>query len=225
MLAEWLAGLTVAITAVADAWWVHFAVLALACLDGFFPTVPSESVIVSLGSVWASSGTPSIVLLVLAGWAGAWLGDALGYEIGRRVGWQRFRILREGRGHRAVLAAERGLERRALVFLMTARYIPFGRTAVNLVAGAVGYPRRSFMGRDLLATGLWSAYSAGVGALAGQWFEHNPTLGIGVSLAIAVVLSLTLERVVSAVHDRLDRRAEARAAENDSTGHSTADDA
>ena len=204
-LADW-------ITTISDDWWVHLVVLVLSCLDGFFPTVPSESVLVSLGSLWSSSGHPNIVLLILAGWAGACAGDNLAYLIGRRVGWQRFRYFREGKGHRAVLAADRGLRRRALLFLMTARYIPFGRTAVNLVAGAVRYPHRKFLHRDLLSTGTWAVYSVGIGALAGQWFEHNHLLGVGVALVVAVVLSLVVERVVNAVHARLDRRADAREA-------------
>lgn len=202
------------ITGIADAWWVHLVVLALSLLDGFFPTVPSESIIVSLASLWSSTGKPSIILLVLAAWAGACLGDNLGYLIGRTLGWQRFRFFREGKGRPAVEAAERGLRRRALMFLMTARYIPFGRTAVNLVAGAVGYPHRAFFRRDLLSTFVWAVYSVGIGALAGQWFEHNRTLGIVVALVVAVVLSLVIERAVSAIHARLDRRANARERES-----------
>lgn len=198
------------ITGIADAWWVHLVVLGLSFLDGFFPTVPSESVIVSLASLASSSGKPSLVLLVLAAWIGAALGDNVGYLIGRLVGWERFRLLREGRGRRAVEAAERGLERRALLFLMTARYIPFGRTAVNLVAGAVHYPHGKFLRRDLASTFVWALYSVGIGVLAGQWFEHNRLLGIAVSLVAAVVISLGVERIVTLVHDALDRRAAAR---------------
>lgn len=198
------------IQSVSDAWWVHLVVLALSLVDGFFPTVPSESVVVTLGSLWGSSGRPSLILLILAAWIGAAAGDNVAYAIGRWVGWDRFRFFREGRGRRAVDAAEKGLRRRALLFLMTARYIPFGRTAVNLVAGAVRYPHTKFFHRDLLSTGVWAVYSAGIGVLAGAWFEHNRLLGILVSLVVAVVVSLVVERAVSAIHDRMDRRAEER---------------
>lgn len=126
-LEEWILG-------VADAWWVHLLVYLFAAFDGFFPSVPSESTIVTLSSLWSSSGQPSIIFIALAAWMGAWTGDNIGYLIGSKVGADRFRFLREGKGRTAVEAAERGLQKRALVFLMTARYIPFGRTAVNLVA-------------------------------------------------------------------------------------------
>ncbi|QCR54308.1 hypothetical protein C1N80_12470 [Brachybacterium sp. SGAir0954] len=211
ILEEWILG-------VADAWWVHLMVYLFAAFDGFFPSVPSESTIVTLSSLWASSGRPSIILVGLAAWLGAWTGDNLGYLLGRTIGWQRFRFLREGKGRRAVEAADRGLQRRALIFLMTARYIPFGRTAVNLVAGAVRYPHREFWPRSLLSTFVWAVYSCAIGSLAGAWFEDNHLLAITVALIAAVVLALVVERVINAVHRVLDRRADRRAAEEGAAG-------
>lgn len=194
------------ILTIADAWWVHFVVLVCAWLDGFFPTAPSESVIVTLSSLWSSSGRPAIVLIALAAWAGAFAGDSTGYFIGRKIGWRRFRFLREGKGLAAVEAAQRGLDRRALLFLMTARYIPFGRTAVNIVAGAVRYPYQRFWRRDLASTGVWAIYSCVIGAVAGSWFEHNHLLAVTVALVAAVVIALIAERAVSMLHKHLDRR-------------------
>lgn len=197
---EWILG-------VADAWWTPLVVYLFAAFDGFFPSVPSESTIVTLSSLWASAGSPSIILIGLAAWIGAWSGDNLGYLIGRTVGWERFRFLREGRGRRAVEAADRGLQKRALVFLMTARYIPFGRTAVNLVAGAVRYPHRNFWPRSLLSTFVWAVYSCAIGAIAGAWFEDHHLLAITVALIAAVVMALVVERLITGFHRLLDRRA------------------
>lgn len=208
ILEEWILG-------VADAWWVHLVVYLFAAFDGFFPSVPSESTIVTLSSLWSSSGRPSIILVGLAAWLGAWTGDNLGYLLGRTIGWERFRFLREGKGRRAVEAADRGLQRRALLFLMTARYIPFGRTAVNLVAGAVRYPHREFWPRSLLSTFVWAVYSCAIGAVAGAWFEDNHLLAISVALVAAVVLALIVERLINAVHRVLDRRADRRQAAAD----------
>ncbi|HIY24002.1 MAG TPA: DedA family protein [Candidatus Brachybacterium merdigallinarum] len=191
----------------ADSWWVYPIVYALSAIDGFFPSVPSESVIVTLSSLWSTSGTPIIVLLGLMAWLGAWTGDNLGYLIGRRIGWERFRFLREGKGRAAVESTQRGLKKRALLFLMTARYIPFGRTAVNLVAGAVKYPHHKFWPRSLLSTLVWAIYSCAIGAVAGSWFEHNHLLAITVSLVAAVVIALIVERAITAMHQLMDRRA------------------
>ncbi|HEX7351222.1 DedA family protein [Brachybacterium sp.] len=215
---EWILG-------VADAWWVHLVVYLFAALDGFFPTVPSESTIVSLSSLWSSSGKPSLILIGLAAWMGAWTGDNLGYLIGSKVGWQRFRFLREGKGRKAVETAERGLEKRALVFLMTARYIPFGRTAVNLVAGAVHYPHRHFWPRSLLSTFVWAVYSCAIGAIAGAWFADHHLLAITVALIAAVVMALLVERIIAAIHRALDRRAARRGQAQDAVLDDEPDDA
>ncbi|MGY5763614.1 VTT domain-containing protein [Brachybacterium sp. DNPG3] len=196
------------ILGVADAWWIHLVVFGFAAADGFFPSVPSESTIVTLASLWSSAGQPAIVLVGLAAWLGAWAGDNLGYLLGRTIGWQRFRFLREGKGRAAVEAADRGLQRRALLFLMTARYIPFGRTAVNLVAGAVHYPHRNFWPRSLLSTFVWAVYSCAIGAIAGSWFADNHLLAITVALVAAVLLAVVAERIINAIHKVLDRRAE-----------------
>ena len=214
---DWLLSLTEMaegwVLSLADAWWVHLVVYLFAAFDGFFPSVPSESTIVTLASLWSTSGSPSIILLGLAAWIGAWTGDNMGYWIGRQVGWHRFRFLREGKGRRAVDAADRGLQRRALLFLMTARYIPFGRTAVNLVAGAVHYPHKQFWPRSLVSTFVWAVYSCLIGAVAGAWFTDHHLLGITVALVTALVLALVVERAITAVHRMLDRRAERREAD------------
>ncbi|ATG52337.1 hypothetical protein CFK38_13015 [Brachybacterium vulturis] len=213
---DWLLSLTGQmedwILGIADAWWVHLMVYLFAAFDGFFPSVPSESTIVTLSSLWSSSGRPSIIFVGLAAWMGAWTGDNLGYLIGSKVGWERFRFLREGRGRGAVEAADRGLQKRALVFLMTARYIPFGRTAVNLVAGAVHYPHRNFWPRSLLSTFVWAVYSCAIGAIAGAWFDDHSLVAITVALFAALVMALVIERLITALHRVLDRRTERREA-------------
>ena len=68
---EWVLG-------IADAWWVHLVVFGFAATDGFFPSVPGESTIVTLSSLWSTSGRPSIILVGLAAWIGAWTGDNIG---------------------------------------------------------------------------------------------------------------------------------------------------
>ena len=184
-----------------EAWWVHLVVAAFSCVDAFFPTVPSESLLVALGSLWATSKRPSLLFLVLSGWGGAAIGDHVTYHIGRLLPWRKLRFFHEGhRGHRAVAAAERGLEKHAFTYLMTARFIPLGRTAVNLVAGGVKYPLSLFTPKIILATFLWAVYSCLVGALAGQWFETHPLLGILAALVLAFAVSLLVERVVRKFH-------------------------
>lgn len=192
----------------ADAWWVHLAMAGFAFIDAVLPMFPSESVLVTLASIWSTTGHPNILIFPIAAWLGAWAGDMLAFMIGRTVGYERFRFFREGRGKRAVEIARQGLATRAFLFIMTARYIPLGRTAVNMTAGAVQYSIAKFAVRSLVATFTWAVYGTAIGAIAGQWFEKNRLLGIVVSLVVAIVLSLIVERVASRLQKRVIRLAE-----------------
>src|SRR5699024_6241210 len=96
---------------------------------------------------------------------------------------------------------------------MTARYIPFGRTEVNQVAGAGHYPHEQFWPRQPESTFAWAAYSCLTGAAAGPWLTGHHLLGITVALVTALVRALVVERAITAVRRRLDRRAERREAD------------
>ena len=91
---------------------------------------------------------------------------------------------------------------------MTARYIPVGRTAVTLVAGAVRYPFRSFLVRDVIATGMWVATSAVIGTVAGAWFHGHALVGMAVGLVVAFVVAFVVERLVTWIHGRWDARSD-----------------
>lgn len=66
--------------------------------------------------------------------------------------------------------------------------------AVNLTAGATGFPPRRFLGLAALAAATWAAWSVGVGALAGHWLEGNPLLGSVSGVAVALLLGLVIDR-------------------------------
>ena len=65
--------------------WVYAALFAFAALDGFFPLVPSESLVITAG-VFAASGEPILPLVILAAAAGAFAGDHVAYLVGRTAG-------------------------------------------------------------------------------------------------------------------------------------------
>ena len=75
--------LSAGVVAHAAAWWVPLVVLGLAAFDGFFPPVPSESVVIGLAAIGASTGEPDLWLLGLAAAVGAFCGDNLTYTLGR----------------------------------------------------------------------------------------------------------------------------------------------
>ncbi len=177
---------------------VYPALFAFAMIDGFFPPIPSESAVIALAVSAHATGEPELFLVLLVAAAGAWCGDQIAYQLGRLLGTERIRFLRSSRGRRAVAWATRALQQRGAVFILAARYVPVGRVAVNMTAGAVGYARRRFMAFSAIAAVAWSAYSTLIGLVAAQWLGDRPLLamvvGVVVGIAMGVVLDLLLTR-------------------------------
>ncbi|MDO8143148.1 DedA family protein [Isoptericola sp. 178] len=176
--------------------WIYPAMFASAFIDGFFPPVPSESVLVTLVISAQATGLPWLWLIIPIAGIGAWCGDNLAYVLGRRVGTDRIGMLRSRRGRKAVSWARRALARRGAVFIIAARYIPVGRVAVNMTAGAVGYPQRRFMTFSGIAAVLWSAYSTLIGVAAAGVLGHDPLLAMAVGVVGGGLLGLLVDRVV-----------------------------
>lgn len=201
-----------AITQAASAWWILPLLFLFCMIDAIFPLVPSESFLVSLAAVGVHTGVPNLVLIGLLGAGGALLGDQITYAIGRKIGSRGFKWMRGQRAQRVLNYAEKKLETSGALLIFTARYIPIGRVAVNLTAGATGFSHKRFTLFDTIGVLTWAAYSVSIGALAGNWMHDNKLLGIAVSIVIAVVLGFVIDRIVSWVLDRLHRRAAKREA-------------
>jgi membrane protein DedA with SNARE-associated domain len=182
--------------------WVYPVMTALATIDGFFPPLPSESVIITLAVAARSVGEPWLPGILLTAAVGAWFGDQIAYQIGRSVGTDRIRVLRTRRGREAVAFARSALARRGASFIIAARYVPIGRVAVNMSAGAVGYPRRRFMVFSAIAAAMWAVYSMLIGLAAGAWLEHHPLLAMVVGVVVGVLLGVALDLVVRRVTHR-----------------------
>lgn len=177
----------------AGQWWVYPLLFTLCTVDGFFPPLPSESVVVALAAVSVSAGAPNVWIVVLVAALGAIAGDNIAYAIGRSIGTRRFRWMRRPRPAAAFVWARRGLDHRGAALILSARYIPIGRVAVNMVAGATGYNRRRFVPLTILAGISWALYSAGIGTLAGKWVSDNHLLAVVLSVAIAMLMGLLLD--------------------------------
>jgi membrane-associated protein len=175
--------------------WIYLALFAFAMIDGFFPAVPSESLVVSAG-VFAATGEPNLAAVIVVAALGAFAGDHISYLLGRTAGG---RVLRgAASGSRKAAALERGgrlLADRGGTILIVCRYIPGARTAITLTAGAVRYPLRSFSLFDGIAALSWAAYSSLVGFVGGAAFEDAPLKGLALGLGIALTVTLLVESV------------------------------
>jgi membrane protein DedA with SNARE-associated domain len=186
--------------------WVDVAIFALAWLDGFAPAFPSETAVITAG-VFAASGRPLWVLVVVVAALGAFAGDCTSYALGHRLRHGVARRAGTGTRRAAALArARRTLDDRGGVIIVVARYVPGGRTAVTLTAGAVGYPFRRFAGFAALAAVSWGLYGTLVGLVGGAAFENDPLKG----LALGLGLALSVTAVVEITRHYLRRRARSR---------------
>ncbi|NVI88415.1 DedA family protein, partial [Actinomadura sp. BRA 177] len=85
--------------------WFYLVLFAVAAIDGFFPVVPSESLVITAG-VYAASGEPDLVAVVVLAAVGAFTGDHVSFLLGRRAGGRR--VQPGGRGGRGRGRLRRG---------------------------------------------------------------------------------------------------------------------
>jgi len=189
--------------------WVYLLLFALAVVDGFFPPVPSETVLIALAATSVALGTPNLVLVLVAGAAGAFVGDQVAYWIGSRVNVRRVRFLQGRTAQRMLDAASRTLDDRGGSFIIAARYIPVGRVAVNMMAGTVGYPRRRFVPLTAIAAVAWAVYSALIGIGAGASLAAHPLLAVVVGVVGGVLLGVLVDRTIHVIVQRREATAAA----------------
>ncbi|MEW1975573.1 MULTISPECIES: DedA family protein [Microbacterium] len=182
--------------------WLYLVMFATAVIDGFFPPIPSETVLVAAAAVAASTGETNMPLLIAVAALGAMIGDNIAYAIGRSVGTTRFTWMRRPKVAAAFERAQRTLSRSGAPLILGARYIPIGRVAVNMSAGALGYSWRRFLPLSVVGGIMWAAYSAGIGLLAGRWLEDQPLLSAVFGVAFALVLGFAIDRVAAAIRRR-----------------------
>jgi membrane protein DedA with SNARE-associated domain len=178
--------------------WLYLVLLAVTVIDGFFPPVPSETVLVAAAAVAASTGEGNLLLLGAIAAVGATIGDNIAFWIGRRIGTERFSWMRRPRVAAAFAHAQRALDRRSATLILGARYIPVGRVAVNMTAGGLRFPWRRFLPLSLIAGLSWSAFSLAIGLLAGGWIKDQPLLSAGLGIVVALVIGIVIDRVAAA---------------------------
>jgi membrane-associated protein len=179
---------------VADAsGWAYAVAFVFAFLDALLPVVPSETAVITAGVV-AATGHLSLPLVIVAAACGAFAGDNAAYFIGHRFGpYAKARFFRGEKGRKTIRWTERQLAERGGELILIARFIPGGRIAVTLSAGAARYPWPRFAIFDAFAAIIWASYAALLGFFGGKAFEHTPWAGLLLALAIAFAVTGALE--------------------------------
>jgi membrane protein DedA with SNARE-associated domain len=175
--------------------WFYVVIFGVAVLDSVIPIVPSETMVI-IGGV--SAGLHDlfwpVVVAVAAG--GAFVGDLLSYTIGRRAShWIERRYNSTEKGARRLAWAREQIERRGGELLVTARFIPGGRTLLTLTCGVTRQQRRWFMRWIGVAATVWGTYATMLGFIGGRAFEDNHTKAFVVAFATAIAVTILNECV------------------------------
>ena len=180
----------------------------IALFDSVIPVVPSETLVI-IGGVAAGQGDQLLPLVIASGAVGAFAGDNIAYQLGISAeGFLRRTLFRGDSGQKRLDWATRQLETRGGLLLLTARFIPGGRTAITVSSGVTRQPRRRFVLFDLLACVIWATYATMLGFVGGKAFEDNHTLAFIIAFAAALSVTGVIEVIR---HFRNKRRATAAA--------------
>ncbi len=193
-------------------WWFLLIILAIAFFDSVVPIVPSETTVI-IGGVAAGSGNQSLALVIAAGAVGAFLGDNTAYLLGRRMSgaigrWATRRPKRQAR----LDWANSQIRQRGGLLLITARFIPGGRTALTVSSGITHQPRAWFASWVAVAAVIWATYAAMLGFIGGKAFKDNHTMAFLLAFTAAITMTVLIEIVRHTRAKRASRRDAAAAA-------------
>ena len=171
----------------------YLVIFVIAVLDSVFPVVPSETMVI-IGGVAAGLGDLNILAVMAVGAAGAFVGDNMSFEIGLRAKDPVTRwYSRSEKRLKRLEWADRQIEDRGGLLLITARFIPGGRTLLTLSCGITGQPHRWFAKWVGAAAVIWASYAALLGYAGGKTFEDNHTLAFVVAFTTAISITVLIE--------------------------------
>jgi membrane-associated protein len=167
-------------------------------LLGFF--LPGDSVLFSAGLVAAAHGNVNIVILVTVIFLAAFVGDQVGFVLGRKIGRPYLERHKGPKIQKMIERSERFYERTGWWAVVAARFFPWIRTFVPPIAGASHMNYYKFLSANALGALLW-----GVGiTLAGYYAAEIPWVKTS-SYAIAAFF-ITASVVSSLVSYRRHRQ-------------------
>ncbi len=175
--------------------WFYVVLLTIAFLDSVFPVVPSETMVI-IGGVSAGLHDLHWSLVILFAAVGAFSGDNFSYHIGVFFSERLQRKYnKSNKGRQRLRWAQHQIETRGGELLITARFIPGGRTIVTLSCGITGQSTRWFMKWSAIAAGIWATYATMLGFIGGRTFQDNHTKAFIVAFSMALAATAIIEIV------------------------------
>jgi membrane-associated protein len=168
-------------------------------LVGFF--LPGDSILFSAGLVAAARGDINIVILISIIFLAAFIGDQVGFVIGRKVGRPYFERAKSPRMKHMLRRSEIFYEKYGWWSVVIARYIPWVRTFVPPIAGTVKMNYYKFLSANVLGAFLW-----GIGiTLAGYYSGSLPWVkNISYGLAAFFIVGSLISGFINYRRENLD---------------------
>jgi membrane-associated protein len=176
--------------------WISLLIIFVEC-GLFFPFLPGDTLLFAMGLFIAGDKIEILpgghlvnllFALVVLG-AGAFAGNVVGYEIGRRAGPPIYQ--RDGRilKRKYFDQTSKFFDKHGNKALVIGRFVPFVRTYVTVVAGASKMERRRFFLWSAVGAALWVLVVTLLGYFLGSAF---PALGENLDKAILAILAFSL---------------------------------
>lgn len=124
-------------------------------LFGFF--LPGDSILFSAGLVAATRTDINIVILVFLIFLAAFIGDQVGYVLGRKIGRPYLEKRKSARVQRMIIRSENFYAKYGWWSVVIARYFPWIRTFVPPIAGTMKMNYYKFLSANALGALLWGS--------------------------------------------------------------------
>lgn len=155
-------------------------------VGAFIPFITGDSLVFAAGLVAAAhQDTINIYVMVIGVGIAAWLGDQVGYALGRHYG-RPYLDKRKGQWiQKGIKRSEQFYERYGWWSIVVARFIPWARVIIPALAGIGRMNYYKFFSANLVGAILW-----GVGLTLSGYFAYSiPAVRQAVyAIAIAVIL-------------------------------------
>jgi membrane protein DedA with SNARE-associated domain len=155
------------------------------------PVVPTGAAVSGAAALAAHQHPVAVILVVIAGALGAYLGDLATYGL---LGWGGERMARRLpglRGRQRVGRVTAGVGAGHVSTLLVSRLIPGGRVPVLLAAAVAGLPWRRFAAANAPASLLWSVLYAAIGVLGRAVFPE-PWQSVVAAILLVVLITQAL---------------------------------
>jgi membrane-associated protein len=177
--------------------WVSLLIIVIEC-GLFFPFLPGDTLLFAMGlfiagdkiSIIPGGHVMNLIFALVVLTAGAFAGNVIGYEIGRKVGPPIYE--RDGR-----VLKRKYFDNTADFFdkhgsraLVIGRFVPFVRTYITVVAGASKMSRHKFFVWSAVGAALWVSLITLMGYFLGTavpWLAENIDYAVFGILALSVI--------------------------------------